>query len=118
MKTIIHVDNSMFFRKILKIFLAEHGFLGESFSQGTEALKAIAQKDVAVVITGMVLSDMNGWKFIKKIIITSNVPVIVLTSNTSEAEQYGLKALGIKAHILKSGAWKEKLLSYLYQLVD
>ncbi|MDR1987154.1 MAG: response regulator [Treponema sp.] len=118
MKTIVHVDNSLFFRKILKSFLAEHGFLGESFSQGSEALEAIAQGDVAVVITGMVLSDMNGWKFIKKIIITSNVPVIVLTSNTSEAEQYGLKALGIKAHILKSGTWKETLLSYLYQLVN
>ncbi|MDR2798198.1 MAG: response regulator [Treponema sp.] len=118
MKTIIHVDNSLFFRKILRTFLLEHGFLGESFSQGTEALEVIARKNVALVITGMVLSDMNGWKFIKKIVITSNVPVIVLTSNTSEAEQYGLKALGIKAHILKSGAWKETLLSYLYQLVD
>ncbi|MDR2394317.1 MAG: response regulator [Treponema sp.] len=116
MKTIIHVDNSLFFRKVLKSFLTEHGFLGESFSRGTEALEAIARKDVALVITGMVLPDMNGWKFIKKIITSSNVPVIVLTSNTSEVEQYGLKALGIKAHILKSGAWKETLLSYLYQL--
>ncbi|MDR3114880.1 MAG: response regulator [Treponema sp.] len=118
MKTIIHVDNSMFFRKVLRSFLVEHGFLGESFSHGTEALEAITRKDVALVITGMVLSDMNGWKFIKKTILTSNVPIIVLTSNTSEAEQYGLKALGIKAHILKSGAWKETLLSYLYRLIN
>ncbi|MDR1955504.1 MAG: response regulator [Treponema sp.] len=117
MKTIIHADNSMFFRKLMKTFLAEHGFLGESFADGSEALRAITQKDVSLVITGMVLSDMNGWKFIKKIIIASyQIPIIVLTSNTSETEEYGLKALGIKAHILKSGAWKETLLSYLYQL--
>ncbi|MDR1030685.1 MAG: response regulator [Treponema sp.] len=116
MQTIMHVDNSLFFRKVMKTFLAEHGFLGESFSQGTEALEVIAQGHVALVITGMVLSDMNGWKFIKRIITSSNVPIIVLTSNTSKAEQYGLKALGIKDHILKSGAWKEKLLSHLYRL--
>jgi two-component system OmpR family response regulator len=117
MKTVVHVDNSMFFRRILRSFLTEHGFLAESFSQGVEVLEAVERGDVAVIITGMVLADMTGWKLIKKIVITSNVPVIVLTSNTSESERFGLKALGIKAHILKSGSWKETLLSYLHELV-
>jgi two-component system cell cycle response regulator len=114
MKTIIHVDNSDFFRKLMKVFLAEQGFMGVCFSHGAEALEAINQEDVSVVITGLALSDMDGKEFIKRICASSYTgPIIVLTSNSLEGEQQVLENKRVKACISKSGAWQEKLLPYL-----
>jgi CheY-like chemotaxis protein len=83
MQTIIHVDNSEFFRRLVKTFLIEQGFLVESFSKGAKALEAI-DGDTDLIITGMSLSDMDGEDFIKKIIGSPyNIPIITLTSNQS-----------------------------------
>ncbi|MDR1301792.1 MAG: response regulator [Treponema sp.] len=119
MKTIIHVDNSEFFRKLMKTFFAEQGFVGEFFSHGADALKAINQEDVAVVITGMSLSDMDGDEFIKRVLTSSyKGSIIVLTSNDFEAEQKIVSLTGVKAYIPKSGAWEEALLHHLYQCLN
>jgi two-component system cell cycle response regulator len=119
MKTIIHVDNSEFFRKLMKTFFAEQGFVGAFFSHGTDALKVISQGDVAAVITGMSLSDMDGEEFIKRVLTSSyKGPIIVLTSNYPETEQKILALTGVKAFIPKSGAWEEALLPHLYQCLD
>jgi CheY-like chemotaxis protein len=114
MKTIIHADNSEFFRKLMKVFLMEQGFIGTCFSHGSDALEAIKRGDVSVVITGMSLSDMDGKEFIKRLYASSYTgPIIVLTSNNSEKEQQALENRGVKACISKSGSWQEKLLPYL-----
>ncbi|MDR1030648.1 MAG: response regulator [Treponema sp.] len=119
MKTIIHVDNSEFFRKLMKTFFAEQGFMGEVFSQGADALQAIKQGDVVVVITGMALADMDGDEFIKRVLTSSyKGSIIVLTSNDPEAEQKILSLTGVTAYIPKSGAWEEALLHQLYQCLD
>ncbi|MDR1957342.1 MAG: response regulator [Treponema sp.] len=119
MKMIVHVDNSEFFRKLMKTFFTEQGFLGESFSHGAEALKVICRGDASVVITGMALADMDGIEFIKRIDTSSYTgPIIVLTSNASKDEQLAQEALGVKVHILKSGSWQEELLPHLYACLD
>ncbi|MDR2393029.1 MAG: response regulator [Treponema sp.] len=114
MKTIIHADNSDFFRKLMKVFLVEQGFLGSCFSHGADALEAINQGDVSVVITGLSLADMDGKEFIKRIYASSYTgPIIVLTSNNLEAEQQALQYKGVTTCISKSEAWQEQLLPYL-----
>ncbi|MDR2633614.1 MAG: response regulator [Treponema sp.] len=114
MKAIIHVDNSDFFRTLMKVFLAEQGFLGTSFSHGADALEAIKQGDVSLVITGMSLSDMDGEELIKRICASSYTgPIIVLTSDHLETIQETLQYKGVKACISKAEAWQEKLLPYL-----
>ncbi|MDR3115753.1 MAG: response regulator [Treponema sp.] len=114
MKTIIHVDNSEFFRKLMKGFFMEKGFIGTCFSHGEEALKVINQGNVSVVITGLALSDMDGKEFIKRICASSYTgPIIVLTSNNAKEERQALSYPKIQACISKSEAWQEKLLPYL-----
>ncbi|MDR2397185.1 MAG: response regulator [Spirochaetaceae bacterium] len=114
MQKIIHVDNSDFFRKLMKVFLMEQGFEGTYFSHGLDALEALEKEDVSMLITGMALSDMDGKEFIKRVYASSYTgPIIVLTSNDSEEEQQALEHEGVKACIAKTGAWQEKLLPYL-----
>jgi CheY-like chemotaxis protein len=114
MKKIVHVDNSAFFRKLMKIFLSEQGYTMESYDKGGDALTEIHSNNVSMIITGLSLADMEGVELIKKIITSpQSIPVIALTSNESEPQIEKLKALGVKASILKSGSWREKLLPFL-----
>lgn len=113
MRKIIHVDISEFFKKQVKTFLSEQGILSESFSRGADALNAI-DNETALILTGMTLSDMDGEDFVKKVSGSPyNIPVIALTSDQEPNEEHLWQNLGIKAHILKSGTWMEKLLPYL-----
>jgi two-component system cell cycle response regulator len=114
MAKIIHVDNSEFFRKLMKTFLSELGLESESFDRGNDALNAVSTGEVSFVITGLALADMSGEELIKRIVASPRpVPVIAVTSNDESSQAKRLSALGVKANILKSGNWKDELRNIL-----
>jgi len=110
MSSIIHVDNSEFFRKQMKTFLSEIGLDPQSFACGEDAINAVKTGKATTIITGLELSDMTGEEFIKRLaVIPGSVPVIVVTSNNKEVREKRLVALGAMAIIGKSGDWKGEL---------
>ena len=115
MSSIIHVDNSEFFRKLMKTFLSEKGFECESFEKGEDALKAIAEGTVTLVISGLFLADMSGEEFLKHLMTSPyKMPIVVVTSSDAATKNQRLEALGVKAIILKSDNWKAALEKHLY----
>jgi len=112
MRRVIHVDNSKFFRKLMKIFLAELGLTCDGYDLGDDALSAVMTGEVSCVITGLELPDMSGEKLISRIIAfaPSALTIIVVTSSAHDEERVkALEAMGVKATIQKAGDWKEKL---------
>jgi two-component system cell cycle response regulator len=111
MKKIIHVENSDFFRKVVKTFLSEQGFWVESFNHGATALAALDTGEVGLIITGLSFPDMEGVEFIKRAAGHSAcIPVIVLTSTQDPETDRLLHELGIKARVLKLGNWKAEII--------
>jgi CheY-like chemotaxis protein len=114
MQKIIHVDNSGFFRKVVKNFLAERGYLVESYNQGSEALDIICTGQVSLVLTGLSLSDMDGELFIQKALeYVTELPIIAVTSTQDQELEERLYDIGIKGRVLKSGGWKDQLIPLL-----
>ena len=110
MSRIVHVDNSEFFRKLMKTFLSELGHEAESFAGGKDAAAAVKAGKIDCAITSMQLADMSGEEFIKRLADSPQaVPVMVVTSSNDEAQHKRLGALGVKAIIQKSGDWKGEL---------
>jgi len=110
MKHVIHVDNSEFFRKLMKSFLSEKGLESESFEKGEDAVNVIAEGRASFVITGLELADMSGQEFLKRLMtLPHKTPIIVVTSSDEAAKHKRLEALGVKAIIMKNDDWKEKL---------
>ena len=110
MKHIIHVDNSEFFRKLMKTFLSELGLESESFERGEDAMNAVKAGKANCVITGLSLADMSGEEFIKRLTVSNQaLSVLVVTSSDGEAHTARLNALKVKAIIHKSGDWKGEL---------
>ena len=115
MKHVIHVDNSEFFRKLMRSFLSEKGLECESFEKGEDAVNAVAEGKASFVITGLELADMSSEEFLKRLMtLPQKTPIIVVTSsdeavNDQAAKHKRLEALGVKAIIMKSDDWKTAL---------
>jgi len=113
MGRIIHVDNSGFFRKAMRIFLAELGLESEAFELGEDAINAIMSGKVSCLITGLELSDMSGEELLNRIDLPSrSMTVIAVTGSDNEERIEKLRAMGVKATINKGKDWKEKLREY------
>jgi FixJ family two-component response regulator len=111
---VIHVDNSGFFRKVMKIFIAELGLYCEGFENGEDALRAIKTRKASCVITGLELADMSGEDFIRQLLFSAHqMTIIAVTSSGDEERVKRLANMGVKATIQKGGNWKEKLRQYL-----
>lgn len=116
MKSIIHVDNSGFFRKLVNTFLSKYGYIVESFSLAKEALEIISGGQVGLILTGLTLPDMEGEEFIQRIMdYPYNIPIIAFTSNQTTKTDDELIDLGIRAWVLKSGVWQKHLLPLVHQ---
>ena len=110
MKHVIHVDNSVFFRKLMKTFLSEKGLECESFENGEEAISAVTDGRASFIITGLELADMTGDEFFKRLMaLPHKIPIIVVTSTDVDAKNKRMEALGVKAVIMKSDDWKAEL---------
>ena len=110
---VVHVDNSSFFRKVIKIFLSELGVDSEDFERGEDVLDAVDKHKVSCVITGLELPDMSGEELIRQLIFSGHsMTIIAVTSSADEVRIKYIEDLGVKATIQKGGNWKEKLREY------
>ena len=110
MSQIIHVDNSGFFRKIMKAFLSELGFQSESYESGSEALAAAQDEETRCVITALEFPDMKGEAFIRELsLLEKKVSIIVFSANTDEDRMAYLESMGVLGIVQKTSNWKEEL---------
>jgi DNA-binding response OmpR family regulator len=113
MKTIIHIDNSEFFRKIMRNFLSKEGFEVEGYDKAEDANIAISGGAASMVIAGLAIAGVEGDDFVRRIIESYAGPVIILSSSIDRQNEDALLALGVKAAINKAGAWQVVLKPYL-----
>jgi len=110
---VIHADNSVFFRKVIKIFLSELGIESDGYDNGEDVLERIGSYKVNCVITGLELSDMSGEELIRQLLYSGHsMTIIAVTSSGNESRIKGLEEMGVRATISKGGNWKEKLREY------
>jgi DNA-binding response OmpR family regulator len=110
---VIHVDNSGFFRKVMKVFLSELGVETISFERGEDVLDEVETGKISCVITGLELVDMRGEDLIRQLLFSAQpMTIIAVTSSGDEERVQRLANMGVKATIQKGGDWKEKLREY------
>jgi DNA-binding response OmpR family regulator len=116
MKTIIHVDNSEFFRKLVKNFLSQEGFEVESFDNAEEAGMAISGGAASMVISGLALAGMEAEDFIRRTRENYAGPLVVISSSLDPQREAALRTLGVNAAINKAGPWQKALKAELAAL--
>ncbi len=99
---ILVADDESRMRKLIYDFLSKKGYKIIEAADGAEAMeKFYADKDIALVITDVMMPKMDGWEVLKEIRENSEVPVIMLTAKGEERDELQGFELGADEYISK-----------------
>jgi two-component system catabolic regulation response regulator CreB len=100
-RTILIVDDEPAIADTLDYALRTEGFNTHCVGLGRQALDAVRQNDIAVVILDVGLPDMNGFDVCRELRRESDVPVIFLTARSDEVDRIVGLELGADDYVPK-----------------
>ena len=92
MYKILICDDETDIRNALNIYLSAQGYETVLCANGQEALDAVEQGDIGLVLLDIMMPVMDGITVLSKLRKTSNVPVILLTAKGEDTD----KVLGLE----------------------
>lgn len=101
MQAIFIVEDDRKIAKVVKVYLEEAGYRAVLFEKGKDAVAAYLKEKPLLVILDLMLPDITGEEVCQEIKEGSDVPVIMLTSKSSEAERVAGFALGADDYVVK-----------------
>ncbi len=94
-KKILVVEDEAKILEVVKSFLESKGFIVLTAMNGRKALEVFSRENVSMVLLDLMLPELSGEEVCKAIRKQSNVPIIMLTAKSDEADL--LNGLGIGA---------------------
>lgn len=115
MKTILLVEDELLLREGVQETLEVHGYAVIGAGDGIEALEWLEQTTVSLIITDLVMPNMNGAEFIEKVREKHpNLPIILASGSTNTVRtRLGIESidvLGATASITKPFKSKDLVL--------
>ena len=103
MKTkILVVDDEDFQRDLLKKLLSKVGYEVETAESPEVAMAILANEDFPVIITDLIMLDMDGVEFCQRVRETnSKIVIIALTGHSDLYDMEKLKAVGFDNYLTK-----------------
>lgn len=105
MKTILIVEDSATTRALIRAVIDELGdFDTVEAASGFEALKLLPQQEYDLIITDINMPDINGLElisFVRNNPRYAHLPIIIVSTESSEADKNRGMALGATAYVTK-----------------
>ena len=99
---ILVVDDEEPIRILLGQILGDAGYAVATASSGREAIDSLEREHFSLVITDMVMADLNGAQVLEVAKrLHTEMPAIVITGYPSEETPHQLAALGVSEYITK-----------------
>ena len=119
-RRVLVVDDALMVRELQRSILERAGFDVRVATDGRQALSKLAEEPSDLVLTDVEMPTMDGFELTEAIRANAslaNIPVLILSSRSSEADrQRGLDA-GADGYIIKSGFDEASLLSAVHRLL-
>jgi two-component system chemotaxis sensor kinase CheA len=117
---ILVVDDALTVRELQRSILERAGFDVRVATDGTDALSKLAEQPSDLILTDIEMPNMDGFSLTEAVRAhpsLANIPVLILSSRSSEADrQRGLDA-GADGYIIKSGFDEGSLLAAVSRLI-
>ena len=98
---ILIVDDDVEIRKVIGIYLENEGYEILKAENGEQALKLIAENEVALVLLDIMMPGMNGTEVCMKIREDSIMPIIFLSAKSEDLDKIQGLASGADDYITK-----------------
>jgi two-component system chemotaxis sensor kinase CheA len=109
---VLYVDDSSFFLKVVHKYLDEAGYDIVTEISSKKALNMVKKESFDLMLVDLEMPEVDGFEFIQKVKEIPelvNVPIVVLSSITSEHDKQYVRDLGAQDYLVKID--KEELLS-------
>ncbi|OGF54725.1 MAG: DNA-binding response regulator [Candidatus Fraserbacteria bacterium RBG_16_55_9] len=106
-KRILVVDDEYEVVKLVRAYLEEAGFRVAVASDGPSAVAQFATYQPALVILDLMLPGLDGLEVARRIRRGSEVPIIMLTARTDEADRVAGLELGADDYVIKPFSARE-----------
>ena len=119
---VLIVDDSNSMRAVVKKIISISGFKMDrciEAGNGKEALEALAENWVDVIISDINMPEMNGFELLERLKeddLLRNIPVIVISTESSEQHVHKAFDLGVKGFI-KKPFLPEEVRTILYKVI-
>jgi twitching motility two-component system response regulator PilH len=104
MSTVLVVDDSQTLRQMLSELLQNQGMKVVEAINGLEAQEKIKSQTPDLVITDLIMPEMNGYelcRWIKNQPATQKIPVLICSTKSEEFDRYWGMKQGADAYITK-----------------
>ena len=99
---ILVVDDEDYHRELMQKLLSKLGYEVEAVESAEDAFSSLAREKFPVIITDLIMLEMDGVEFCRKIRETDNKTfVIALTGHTELYDIDRLKEVGFDNHLAK-----------------
>lgn len=110
-KVILLVDDEEEIREINRRYLVQAGYEVLTASDGLDALEMIKNKSIHLIITDIMMPNMDGYDFINDVLEKSpEQPFLFITAKTGETDKIYSLSLGADDYILKPFSPRELVL--------
>lgn len=101
MRKVLVVDDDKDIVEILSLYLEREGFQPIPAYDGVEALRLFRSEKPELVILDIMLPKMDGWEVCKFLREHSDIPILMLTARTDEADRVLGLELGADDYVVK-----------------
>lgn len=101
MDKVLVIEDEKGLQDILKTYLEKNGYSAFIAGDGRSGLELIEKYDISLVILDVMLPDMDGWRVLRELRETSDVPVIMLTARGEEYDKLLGFELGADDYVVK-----------------
>ncbi|MHB9290958.1 putative two-component system, chemotaxis family, sensor kinase CheA [Hollandina sp. SP2] len=119
-KAILIVDDSLHTREIERDILQAEGYKVDTAADGSEALVAAKNNRYDLICTDLNMPQMDGFMLtenIRKNNDLSGIPIIVISSKSSEEDQKQAALLGANRYIIKNSFNNHNLITAVRDLI-
>ncbi len=109
MRTILVVDDDQHVRQLISKYLGEQGFRVIQASDGNEALHLLDREDIHLAVVDIMMPNMDGFAFMKKMRAHDDLPVMMLTAKGQIKDKEKAYSLGSDDYLVKPFELKELL---------
>jgi DNA-binding response OmpR family regulator len=95
------IDDDETLLRFLDEYLTREGFLVTTADRGTKGLRALYQDRPDLVILDVMMPGMDGWEVCARIRELADIPIILLTAKTGEADKLRGFRLGVDDYVTK-----------------
>ena len=107
MARLLIVDDEEKIREVVKEYALLNGYEVEEAEDGLEALSAVEQQPIDLVILDIMMPKLDGYEVCKRIKTSSNIPVIMLSARGEEYDKLFGFEIGVDDYMVKPFSPKE-----------